>query len=217
MNIKYEKIDSISLDNTGRPIIDVMTIENLSRSKGADILSLLIDTGAGVSTVNKTTADTNKYVIVEKEAIVLFGFNDHGIIMRELKRLRLSDNEMSMAMTLGGMDLKRYIMSKGITDIGLVYDLRRIPTAVFCGYVVNDVIVASPNEDNAKITEILGMNVLGRFHTGLDFANKKIYLTLHDSYKCGNPKYTCGDITLAQSEYLDNVFKPSSVFTKKKG
>jgi hypothetical protein len=106
--------------------------------------------------------------------VALFGFNDKGIITRELKRLGVTDIT-GMLSSYTSKDLKMYLVSKGITDIGLMYDLRVIPIMIIAGFQIRDVVVATPTESDTKIDEVLGMNVLGRFHIGLDFEGGNIY------------------------------------------
>jgi hypothetical protein len=96
--------------------------------------------------------------------------------------------------------LKKYLESLGIADVGLLYDLRIIPVVIIAGFSVRDVVIATPTERNTNITEVLGMNVLGRFHIGLDFVGGNLYLSENETPPpVYDPKYVCGDIALVQN------------------
>lgn len=198
MCIHYEKSSSFTIDDCGRPVVELMTLKDFSMRCSPAAMQIILDTGASVTTLNKQTADENGYTIIEKEATVLFGFNDRGIITRELKRLGVT-NLQSLLSSYTPKELKDYLVKNGITDVGLLYDLRIIPIVVFGGYQIKDVIVSTPTEDNTYISEVLGMNVLGRFHFGLDFEHRRLHLAKNANLNSAlNPKYFCGDILYAQ-------------------
>lgn len=210
MNMEFKKSVSIGIDKIGRPMVESVTFENLGHKKGVDIVRLVIDTGAGITTMNKLTADLNKYEIVESEAIALFGFNDAGLIVQELSKSNVPKRDIdTLQRTKTGIELKRYLLSCGINQIGLIYDLRKINTFILGGFVIENVIVATPHDDNTNITEVLGMNVLSRFHIGFDFMKKMMFLSINETATYTNPKYMCGGITLAQNELP--VFAENSI------
>jgi hypothetical protein len=131
--------------------------------------------------------------------MALFGFNDKGIIKRELAKRGVKDIEGELSARTS-KDLKNYLVSKGIPDIGLMYDLRVIPIVVFAGFQIKDVVVATPTESDTNIDEVLGMNVLGRFHIGLDFEGGIIHLSENKTPQpVFDAKYMCGEVSLAQS------------------
>jgi hypothetical protein len=180
-------------------MVQLVTLEDFTARKDPGILDIILDTGAYVTTLNYITAKENNYPITEIEYTALFGFNDKGIITRELARRGVKDIERELSARTA-KDLKKYLESKGITDVGLMYDLRVIPIVVFAGFQIKDVVVATPTERETKINEVLGMNVLGRFHIGLDFEGGVIHLSENETPQpVFDAKYVCGEVTLAQS------------------
>jgi hypothetical protein len=199
MRVDYQKTGGLTLNASGRPVVQLVTLEDFTARKDPGILRIILDTGAYVTTLNNSTAEENNYPISEKEHMALFGFNDKGIIRRELARRGVKDIEGELSARTS-KDLKNYLVSKGITDVGLMYDLRIIPIVVIAGFEIRDVVVATPTEGDTKIDEVLGMNVLGRFHIGLNFEGGVIYLSENKAPQpVYDTRYMCGEVTLAQS------------------
>jgi hypothetical protein len=77
----------------------------------------------------------------------------------------------------------------GFSEKGLICDLRTIPTVVFCGFRIEDAVVATPHDNGIPITEVLGMNVLENFSFGLDFTKSEIYMAIRKDTISQKPKY----------------------------
>jgi len=90
----------------------------------------------------------------------------------------------------------------GFSEKGLVCDLRKIPAVIFCGFRIDDVLVAAPHDDGISITEVLGMNILENFSFGLDFAKEEIYLNVRSEFESQKPKYRCGNVSHVQDTAL---------------
>jgi len=88
----------------------------------------------------------------------------------------------------------------GFSEKGLVCDLRKIPTVVFCGFRMDDVLVATPHDDGVPVTEVLGMNILENFSIGLDFAMAEIYVNIRRGFVSQKPRYQCGSVSLFQDK-----------------
>ena len=43
----------------------------------------------------------------------------------------------------------------GFSEKGIVCDLRKISSVVFCGFLIEDVFIATPHDDEVKVTENL--------------------------------------------------------------
>jgi len=84
----------------------------------------------------------------------------------------------------------------GFSEKGLICDLRKISCAIFCGFEIKDVIIATPHENGVRISEVLGMNVLENFNFGFNLTEKKIYLNKRESFESFKPKYKCGEINI---------------------
>ena len=84
----------------------------------------------------------------------------------------------------------------GFSEKGLICDLREIPTVIFCGFEVNDMIIATPHNDEVKVTEVLGMNLLENFDFGFNLTQEKIYLSKRPPFVSNKPKYKSGEIRL---------------------
>jgi len=92
----------------------------------------------------------------------------------------------------------------GFSEKGLLCDLRIVPNAIFCGFVIKDVIFATPHEDNITITEVLGMNILENFDFGLNFSKEKIYANIREKFVSQKAKYQSGAVSLlADSPFRD--------------
>ena len=86
----------------------------------------------------------------------------------------------------------------GFSEKGLVCDLRKIPTVIFCGFRIDDVLIATPHDDDVRVTEVLGMNILENFIFGVVIANEEIYMNSRSSFVSQKPKYKCGQVSLHQ-------------------
>ena len=94
---------------------------------------------------------------------------------------------------------ERSCVITGFSEKGLVCDLRKIPTAIFCGFRVDDVLVATPHEDGVPVIEVLGMNILENFSFGLDFEKEEIYINIRKGFVSQKPKYQCGNVSFFNS------------------
>jgi hypothetical protein len=200
--VNYQTRSALTLDGNGRPTVSVELHQQLGdKSKIERIDDLLLDTGADVTSLNKKVADMNMFPIIKHGAPVIFGFND---LVRTLKALvQAGKTEDEARAYLGsyagrGRDLPDSLRKDfGITDIGLVCDLRKVSYITLCGFEIRDVIVATPREDSAVINEVLGMNVLEKFDLGYDLDNNWLYLSKRLSAVTRvKPEYVCGSVVL---------------------
>jgi predicted aspartyl protease len=83
----------------------------------------------------------------------------------------------------------------GFSEKGLVCDLRKVPSAVFCNYRIEDVMIATPHND-IPVVEVLGMNILENFNLGFDFADEKIFARKRGGFTSQKPKYQCGEVSI---------------------
>ena len=84
----------------------------------------------------------------------------------------------------------------GVSEKGLSCDLRKIPSVVFCGHRIDDVIIATPHDEDVLVSEVVGMNILENFNIGLDLDKQEIYTTKRDSFTSLKPKYRSGNVSL---------------------
>lgn len=84
----------------------------------------------------------------------------------------------------------------GFSEKGMVCDLRKIPTVVFCGFRINNVLIATPHEDDVPVADVLGMNIIENFNVGLNFTEEEIYISIRDNFISQKPKYRCGDVSV---------------------
>ena len=90
----------------------------------------------------------------------------------------------------------------GFSEKGLLCDLRRIPTAVFCGFRIDDVLIATPHDDGVKVSEVLGMNIIENFNLGLDLDKEQIYLNVRHDFVSQKPRYRCGKVSVISENEL---------------
>ncbi|MCL2014595.1 MAG: retropepsin-like domain-containing protein [Oscillospiraceae bacterium] len=90
----------------------------------------------------------------------------------------------------------------GFSEKGLLCDLRRIPTAVFCGFRLDDIIVATPHDDGIEVSEVLGMNIIENFNLGLDLDEEQIYLNVRHNFVSQKPRYQCGKVSVINENEL---------------
>ena len=86
----------------------------------------------------------------------------------------------------------------GFSERGLVCDLRVIDKVIFCGFEINDVIVATPHNNNIQVSEVLGMNVLENFKLTLDFDNEQIETQLRNKFESKKPRYKSGIVNVVK-------------------
>jgi len=84
----------------------------------------------------------------------------------------------------------------GFSQQGLLCDLRKIPVMIFCGFTINDVLIATPHDGNVTVSEVLGMNVLENFDIGFEQTKREIYLNKRTFFVSEKPKYKCGEVSL---------------------
>jgi len=93
----------------------------------------------------------------------------------------------------------------GFSEKGLVCDLRKISTVVFCGFRIDDVLIATPHDDDVRVTEVLGMNILENFIFGVDIASEEIYMSVRPAFVSQKPKYKSGHVSLLQDSGEDSL------------
>ena len=201
-SVDYPVKGSIAFDSSGRPTASFTLCQ-----KRDDIFhkyridDMLIDSGAVLTSLNKKVADINQYPVIKSRELVLMGFNDIGRAIRALIKLGKTDAEAKVYLaqfTGRSKDLLDSLYSDfGITDVGLVCDLRKASYAVLSNYVIEDVIFATPSDDDVIIAEVIGMNVLEKFLLGIDFDSG----TIHLGERTGavshiNPDFVCGPVSI---------------------
>jgi len=90
----------------------------------------------------------------------------------------------------------------GFSEKGLLCDLRRIPTAVFCGFRLDDILVATPHDDGVKVVEVLGMNIIENFDFGFSLSKNEIHLNVRRGFVSQKPKYQCGKVSVVNENEL---------------
>ena len=200
-HINYAVKGNLGFDGSGRPTVPLTLaqVKNGLTNKNR-IEDMLIDTGAVLTSLNKKVADINRLPIIKHREPVLMGFNDFGRAIRSLIKRGKSDAEAKAYLGQFVGRSKNLIDSLrnefDITDIGLVCDLRKVSYAVLYDYVIEDVIIVTPSDDDVIITEVIGMNILEKFRVGFDFENDKIHLD-----ECGGTNsrishdFACGNVT----------------------
>ena len=204
-SIDYSIKGSINYDTSGRPTVPLVLYQmhnNVVFQNRID--DMLFDTGAVLTSLNKKVADVNNYPIIKKREPILLGFNDFGRAIRSLIKAGKSDTEAKAYLAQFAGRSKDLIDSLhndyNITDIGLVCDLRKVSYATFFDYVINDVIIATPSDDDVIIAEVIGMNILEKFHFGIDYESSSIYME-----RCTkglsqiNPEFLCGAVSICNS------------------
>ena len=199
--IEFNEKRNLTYDSSGRPTAPLTLLQkHLQNMHHYRVDSMLIDTGAVLTSLNKKVADINGYPIIKHREPILMGFNDFGRAIRSLVKQGKTDAEAKayLAQFAGrSKDLLDSLNNNfNITDIGLICDLRRVSFAIFYDYFIEDVIIATPSDDDVIIAEVIGMNVLEKFQIGFDFDNDKIYLNKSESKKSHiNPDFMCGAIS----------------------
>jgi predicted aspartyl protease len=92
----------------------------------------------------------------------------------------------------------------GFSQKDLLCDLRKIPTLIFCGYSINDVILATPHYENARVSEVLGMNVLENFDFEFNLTKREVYLNKRNFFISEKPRYKSGEVNL----FVEDTQKP---------
>ena len=201
-SVDYQSRGVMTLDNSGRPTVPVTLVQRTgSKYRENRIRNILVDTGATITSLDKRVADLNGYPIIKHGEPILLGFNDFGKIIKALMKAGKTEAEVNAYLKSYAGRSKDLLASLhneySITNIGLVCDLRRVSFALLCGYIVNDVIIATPSEDDVAITEVIGMNILEKFSIGMDFENNWFYLSHKTSMSTiVNSDYACGDVSL---------------------
>ncbi|MCL2717250.1 MAG: hypothetical protein FWE14_00495 [Lachnospiraceae bacterium] len=203
-SVDYQIRGELAENSAGRPTVPLTVVQKQGdgwRQHG--ISDLLLDTGATVTSLNKTVADENGYPIIKHGYPTVFGFNDYARALKALIDLGKEESEARAYMSSfkgRGKDLINSLRNDyGINDIGLVCDLRKVSFVVLYDFVVNDVLIATPSEDDVVITEVLGMNVLEKFHFGFDLKGHWLYLSRNESgISYVNSDFTCGSVSLLQ-------------------
>jgi len=96
------------------------------------------------------------------------------------------------------IDTPKALQIGGFGGGSILCDLRVIPTLVFCGYKMQNALIATPSHDNIAIKEVVGMNVLENFQIGLDFALCELYANNRGYFISQKPKYQCGEVSLME-------------------
>jgi hypothetical protein len=205
-SVKYRVKGDFSFDSSGRPTAPLILLQRHGITYSQyRVDDMLIDTGAVLTSVNKKFADINQYPIIKHREPVLMGFNDVGRAIRSLVKQGKTDAEAKSYLSQfagRGKDLLGSLRNDfNITDIGLVCDLRKVSYAVFYDYVIEDIIIATPSDDDVIIAEIIGMNILEKFRFGVDIANSAIYIDERtDNISRINPDFTCGSVSIRKTD-----------------
>jgi predicted aspartyl protease len=201
--VDYQIKADITFDRSGRPTVPLTFLHKQDNNtyRQYRIDDMLIDTGAVLTSVNKKFADVYQYPIIKHREPVLMGFNDFGRAIRSLVKRGKTDAEAKAYLSQFAGRSKDLLDSLridfNITDIGLVCDLRKVSYAMLYDFVIKDVIVATPSDDDVIITEVIGMNVLEKLQFGVDFDNSIIYLAKSSNNITRiNPDFTCGAVSL---------------------
>lgn len=198
-SVSYETKGEMTLDNAGRPTVPVIFVQQSGANWHSHSFgNMLVDSGAAVTSLSKEIADDNAYPIIKSGWPVLMGFTDLARVSHDLVKLGKTESEareyLRSFFGKGNELLTSLKNDFGITGIGIVCDLRRVSFITLNGFTIEDVVVATPHDDNIEITEVLGMNVLEKFSMGMDFDNDSFYLRkrtgcgvfVPDDFKCGD-------------------------------
>jgi len=134
--------------------------------------------------VSLMTIDSSR--IPAKELSLMF---DTGAFITLIRKDRAELNGYKI------LEEKGCIIS-GFSEKGLICDLRKIPSAVFCGHRIDDVIIATPHDDGVLVSEVLGMNILENFMFGMDLDSREIYTKKRATFTSLKPKYQSGSVSL---------------------
>jgi len=137
-------------------IVEIQSIDYKNKQRPINRHDLLIDTGAFITMLNKSTAEENNYPITNAKGCAISGFSQQGLLC----------------------------------------DLRKIPVMIFCGFIIKDVLIATPHYDNVIVSEVLGMNILENFDFGLSQTNNELYLNKRAFFTSEKPKYKSGEVSL---------------------
>jgi hypothetical protein len=199
--VDYQKRVKNRLNDTGNPIVSFTLAQRTDSGLQQYINgSMLLDTGADISSINTKIAIEYNFPIVSHEATVIFGFNDAARIIAVLKKCGLSDKEVKEYTSRFSGRNKELLQALqndyGIDDAGIVCDLRKVSMAYLYGFVIFDAIIATPCDRKAIVAEVLGMNVLEKLHFGFDLEGKWLYLSKNSDNNISNVKdeYRCGEV-----------------------
>lgn len=204
-SVNYQIRGGLAENSSGRPTVPLTIVQKQGDGWCQHGISdLLLDTGATVTSLNKTVADENGYPIIRHGYPIVFGFNDYARALKAL--IDLGQGETAARAYLSsfkgrGKDLIDSLRNGyGINDVGLICDLRKVSFIVLYDFVVNDVMIATPSDDDVIITEVLGMNVLEKFNFGFDLEGHLLYLSKNESgVSYVNSDFTCGNVSLHNS------------------
>jgi len=204
-SINYSIKGNINYDTSGRPTVPLVLYQmhnNIVYQNRTD--DMLFDTGAVLTSLNKKVADVNKYPIIKKREPILLGFNDFGRAIRSLVKIGKSEVEAKsyLAQFTGrSKDLLDSLHNDyNITDIGLVCDLRKVSYATLFNYVINDVIIATPSDDDVIIAEVIGMNILEKFHFAVEYDSNSLFLEKRlQSVSQINHEFKCGAVSTSKT------------------
>ena len=198
-SIDYSVKGNINYDTSGRPTLPLVLHQMHNNIMFQNrIENMLLDTGAVLTSLNKKVADVNNYPIIKKREPILMGFNDFGRAIRSLVKMGKSDSEAKSYLSQFAGRSKDLLDSLhndfNITDIGLVCDLRKVSYVTLFEYVINDVIIATPSDDDVIIAEVIGMNILEKFHFAIEYETNSFYIEkctkgfseINSDFKCGN-------------------------------
>ncbi|MCL2169351.1 MAG: retroviral-like aspartic protease family protein [Defluviitaleaceae bacterium] len=100
------------------------------------------------------------------------------------------------------IDNNKTIIITGFSEKGMICDLRKIPALVFCGFVIQDVLIATPQSHEVKVPEVLGMNILENFNFAFDMDEHLIYLNKRGEFVSDKPHYKSGEVVLLEEDKL---------------
>ncbi|MDR0220116.1 MAG: hypothetical protein LBI54_01770 [Lachnospiraceae bacterium] len=201
-SIDYQKKLNLGPHSSGRPTVPIVFAQKRGNSwKQLNNDAILCDTGAVVTSLNKEIAEENHYPIVKHGTPVVFGYNDLAYAKKGLLKCGMTEEEAEAYLNRfrngKGQDLVNSLRDDyEITDVGLVCDTRKVSLVMLSDFIVEDVIIATPRDDGVLITEVLGMNVLEKFHIGFDYSGNYLLLSERiDGRPLGNPEFRCGNVS----------------------
>jgi hypothetical protein len=174
-SIDYQKKLNLGPRSSGRPTVPVVFVQKHGNGwKPLNNDAILCDTGAVVTSLNKEIAEENHYPIIEYGRPTIFGYNDLARAKKRLLQCGKTEDEaedyLNSFRNGRGQALVNSLRDDyGITDVGLVCDMRKVSLIMLSDFIVEDVVIATPHDDGVLITEVLGMNVLEKFHIGFDY------------------------------------------------
>ena len=74
---------------------------------------------------------------------------------------------------------------------------KKVSYATLFDYVINDVIIATPSDDDVIIAEVIGMNILEKFHFAIEYESSSLYIEkCTKAFSQINPDFKCGTVSI---------------------